>query len=433
MFKPNYADLMAITPNVFTGTAHAICAGFALLFMLVPGVGSKVAEAINKFADQYAKDSDKRKNAWYQLASEIRTRDSEFQAIAAERRAIAAKTRAEAAIKAAAKKSEASQTKSQADVAANKSYLEARTVRNIANSQMSADSEVGKKAEKAEKQVVKAVQAIEVESIEQIMKNKMQLLQIQGHYEQIQREAAKQETQISKLGTHLKTMADIEKAIATAAGVAKNAASENMESSQEAKIAVEALTVVEKELHNAHQAFYEVLNQHQQESNKAQVGDIKQSNRLSQTTEEGIGAVKKENTLAEAYLNLYKTELNAATKLDLTIAEAQSNTRINEEEKEKIAQILPEQLKARKAYLSVSLEQKLAKLDQTVLNTLHEQVASQIKQVASEINETKKLMKSDPEQLKNYETKRDALTQLSKQIDTIRSSKADPSEQILTQ
>ena len=68
MFNWNYADLLARMPNVVTGSAHAACIALAYVFILVPRVGSHVADALFKLGDQYTKDSQIRADKWVKSA-----------------------------------------------------------------------------------------------------------------------------------------------------------------------------------------------------------------------------------------------------------------------------------------------------------------------------------------------------------------------------
>ena len=421
MFNWNYADLLARMPNVVTGSAHAACIALAYVFILVPRVGSHVADALFKLGDQYTKDSQIRADKWVKSAEDIRTRDLQIKEKAAERYAEEAKKQGAAKQKTAEKNAEAEGIQSKTKVEVKKVEGAAKAQGNINKREIKANAAVNKSEEKAGKEIVATRQSIDQKSIDETMKHRVQLMKIEANYENIEKNLQIEVEKLKREGTHLKQKTEIERDIITAADKTKDAASTNTEIANVAKTAVDALTNVEKELYVAHQAFYEALNLHQEENNKAQLADSKQSNNANQTTEKGIIQVEKENTLAAAYLTLYKTEQKAATKLDEQILKAKSNTQINQQQKTKIAEILPQQLEARKAYLSVSLAQKLAELDHKALNTLYTEVSDEIAKQST-------LIKSDPKTLDHYEKDRTALTELSEKINTILSLKAQPNK-----
>ena len=274
------------------------------------------------------------------------------------------------------------------------------------------------------------------------LRAKVQLLQREHHYKVIEDGLKKEGEMIKLKGTHLDSMDNITKEITRVTEAAHQGVQRNITSSGIASVAVAQLTQAEQILIQAHQAFYKALDESQQVTNKYQLQATQQLNIINQTTEQGRADIGKENTLAEkqfktiatkaeidtkngtqiiqAYLNVYKAEHQAKTKLDIKQIEETSKTTLAKQEKEAITPILEQQLEARRINLSVQLEQKLAKCDHTELKAFS-------KIIEDKIEEQTQLIAANPQSPEEYKKTRSGLEELAGKIDAIAKKPQEPS------
>ena len=304
-------------------------------------------------------------------------------------------------------------------------------------------AEAMKKSEKAQ---------LEMTVTQANTENATRLFKIEQGYRKTEAETQGSTNRIKSKGTHYKSMTEIHQELTAAAEQTTKDAKVNQTQTQLADAAVMTLNEADKLVVEAHAKLIQSLNAFEKSSADYLLQATKGHNQDHNTINEGqanIGvanAVAKEESNAiktrakidianghkviEAFLDVYKAEQDALTKLKIDCGKQESGTLIEQKELEyakKIQPILDEQLESRRSLLNFKVDEKLAGFHLDRLNDLS-------KQVQAEISETQQKISQDPNNLTANEQHLGNLTQFAERIKTIAAQKGKSSpEQTQTQ